>query len=93
VLQVLHLDVLKVDRVLHMRCTWEAGGSTSGPRAMFGPRGPCVIARNTGTGRGMLSRARAWSASARGNGVQCERANVLMLTLAHCPLQKLFSSK
>jgi hypothetical protein len=32
-LQVLHLDVSKVDRVLHMRCAWKAGGGTSGPRA------------------------------------------------------------
>jgi hypothetical protein len=27
-LQVLHLDVSKVDQVLHMGCMWEAGGGT-----------------------------------------------------------------
>jgi hypothetical protein len=32
-LQVLHRDVSKVDRVLHMGCAWEAGGGASGPRA------------------------------------------------------------
>jgi hypothetical protein len=32
-LQVLYLDVLKIDRVLHMGCAWEAGRGTSGPRA------------------------------------------------------------
>jgi hypothetical protein len=30
-LQVLHLDVLKVDQILHMECAWEAGGGASGP--------------------------------------------------------------
>jgi hypothetical protein len=30
-LQVLHPNVSKVDRVLHMGCAWEAGGGMSGP--------------------------------------------------------------
>jgi hypothetical protein len=29
-LQVLHLNISKVDRVLHMGCVWEVGGGTSG---------------------------------------------------------------
>jgi hypothetical protein len=28
-LQMLHLNVLKVDRVLHMKCAWEAASSAS----------------------------------------------------------------
>jgi hypothetical protein len=32
-LHVLHLDVLKVDRVLHKGCAWKAEGGTSGHRA------------------------------------------------------------
>jgi hypothetical protein len=32
-LQLLHLYVSKVDRVLHMGWVWEAGGSMSGPHA------------------------------------------------------------
>jgi hypothetical protein len=32
-LQVLHLDILKLDRVLHMGCAWEAGVGVSSPRA------------------------------------------------------------
>jgi hypothetical protein len=31
-LQVLHLDVSKVDRVLQMGCMWEAEGSARDPR-------------------------------------------------------------
>ena len=31
-LQVLYLDVLKVDWVLHTGCAWEAGGGVSSPR-------------------------------------------------------------
>ena len=30
-LQVLYLNVLKVDRVLHMGCTWEARGARACP--------------------------------------------------------------
>jgi hypothetical protein len=32
-LQVLYLDISKLDRVLHMRCAWEAEGGASSPRA------------------------------------------------------------
>jgi hypothetical protein len=32
-LQVLHLDVSKVDQELHMRCAWEVGGGAICPRA------------------------------------------------------------
>jgi hypothetical protein len=32
-LQVLYVDVLKIDRVLHMGCVCEAGGDASSPRA------------------------------------------------------------
>jgi hypothetical protein len=32
-LQVLYLDVSKVDRMLHMGCAWEAKGGASSPRA------------------------------------------------------------
>jgi hypothetical protein len=40
-LQVLHLDVLKVDRVLYMGCTWKAGGARAVlVRATLGQRGP-----------------------------------------------------
>jgi hypothetical protein len=31
ILQVLHMDVSKVNRVLYMGCMWEARESTSGP--------------------------------------------------------------
>ena len=31
-LQLLHLDVLKVDRVLHMGCVWKAVGSADDVR-------------------------------------------------------------
>ena len=31
-LQLLHLDVLKVDRVLHMGCAWKAAGSADDVR-------------------------------------------------------------
>jgi hypothetical protein len=30
---VLHLDVSKVDRVLHIGCVWKVGRGASGPRA------------------------------------------------------------
>jgi hypothetical protein len=33
VLQVLHLDILKVNWMLHIGYAWEAGGGASGPRA------------------------------------------------------------
>jgi hypothetical protein len=33
ILQVLRLDILKVDQVLHMGCTWEEGGGASSPCA------------------------------------------------------------
>jgi hypothetical protein len=37
----LHMNILKVDRVLYMGCAWEAGESASGPRAgEVGRRGP-----------------------------------------------------
>jgi hypothetical protein len=36
-LQVLHLDISKVDRVLHMRCMWETGGGVSFPSGRRGP--------------------------------------------------------
>lgn len=48
-LQVLHLDVLKIDRVLHMECAWKTGG-TSGPHAVLwherrlGQHGPAAEA-------------------------------------------------
>ena len=32
-LQVLHLDIAKIDRMLHVRCAWKAGGGTSSPHA------------------------------------------------------------
>jgi hypothetical protein len=41
ILQVLYLDVLKINRVLHIGCAWEVGGGASGTRAG---------ARNTDTG-------------------------------------------
>ena len=47
-LQVLHLDVSKVNRVLHTGCAWEAGGGTSGPRGAA----PTWVAKSTcGWGR------------------------------------------
>jgi hypothetical protein len=36
-LQLLHLDVSKVDRVLHMGCTWEAAGGADDVRGSAGP--------------------------------------------------------
>jgi hypothetical protein len=33
-LQVLHLDISKVDQVLHMGCVWEMGGRERLPRAV-----------------------------------------------------------
>jgi hypothetical protein len=35
-LQLLHLYVSKVDRVLHIECTWEAGGSADDVRGSVG---------------------------------------------------------
>jgi hypothetical protein len=42
---VLHLNVLKVDRVLHMRCVWEAGRGTNGSHGR-GPPGGRVKSRH-----------------------------------------------
>jgi hypothetical protein len=36
ILQLLHLDVLKIDRVLHMGYTWEAAGGTDDVRGGMG---------------------------------------------------------
>jgi hypothetical protein len=36
-LQQLHLDVSKVDQVLHMRCTWEAADGMGDIRGGAGP--------------------------------------------------------
>jgi len=47
-LQVLYLDVSKVDPVLHIRYAWEAGGGASAVRGTFGRRGPCVGAGDAG---------------------------------------------
>jgi len=41
-LQVLHLDVSKIDPVLHIRYVWEAGGGVSAVRATLGRCGPHV---------------------------------------------------
>jgi hypothetical protein len=38
-LQVLHLDVSKVDRVLHIGYAWEARGGARGPRTQSGSAG------------------------------------------------------
>ena len=35
-LQLLHLDVSKVDQLLHMGCVWEAAGGASGVRGGAG---------------------------------------------------------
>ena len=35
-LQLLHLNVLKVDQVLHMRCAWEAAGGADDIRGGMG---------------------------------------------------------
>jgi hypothetical protein len=43
-LQVLYLNVLKVDWLLHMRYVWEAGKGASSPHAMSG--GASDIARS-----------------------------------------------
>jgi hypothetical protein len=49
-LQVLHLDISKVDRVLHMRCMWETGGGVSFPvRAARAPARACETQAPTGS--------------------------------------------
>ena len=49
-LQLLHLDVSKVDRVLHMRCVWEAAdgaddvwGGMGGMGDVQGGTGPLLV--------------------------------------------------
>jgi hypothetical protein len=46
-LQLLHLDVLKVDQVLHIGCTWKAASSAgnvlSGVSDVWGGVGPLVM--------------------------------------------------
>jgi hypothetical protein len=52
ILQVLHLDILKVDQMLHMRCAWEARGGASGPHRCG--------AQKAGMGRGAECRYASW---------------------------------
>jgi hypothetical protein len=40
ILQVLHLNISKVDRVLHMGRAWEAGGDARGPLMQSSGAGP-----------------------------------------------------
>jgi hypothetical protein len=59
-LQVLHLDIFKVDRVLHMRCAWKTGGGVSGPclgnvRAARPPHGHAKRRRQRGSTCGRTS--------------------------------------
>ena len=62
ILQVLHLDISKLDRVLHMGCVWKAGGAMSGPRVQPGGPGPAWAHK--------MQTRRAWSAGAS-TGVEC----------------------
>jgi hypothetical protein len=46
-LQLLHLDVSKVDRVLHMRIMWEAAGGAGDVRGGASPRLVCSLVSPT----------------------------------------------
>jgi hypothetical protein len=46
-LQLLHLDILKADRVLHMGCTWEVTGGADDIRGDAGPLLVCSLASLT----------------------------------------------
>jgi hypothetical protein len=81
-LQVLYLNISKVDQVLHMEYMWE--GAVSGLHAQSGARGPYMGAQNACVGVGVLARARAWnvgSAGARGKHsvVRCLDVGTLAL--------------
>jgi hypothetical protein len=63
-LQLLHLDVSKVDRVLHMGCTWEAVDSVGDVQGCPERRGPTAsgLARESNAlgARSLLYGASAW---------------------------------
>jgi hypothetical protein len=76
-LQVLHLDVSKLDQVLHMGYAWEVGEAASGPRVQPGSAGnirPAWALRGRAKrkhiGRGVLARGRAW-----GKHTECRGAS------------------
>jgi hypothetical protein len=71
-LQLLRLDVLKVDRVLHMGCAWEAAGSTDDIRGGAGPllvrslasqRARRSFAPCAGSDRSLVPRSDVWALS------------------------------
>jgi hypothetical protein len=62
-LQVLHLDVSKVDWVLHLGCVWEARGAASSPRARSGDTSP--------TWRAKCKHGWRCVGASAGHGVQC----------------------
>jgi hypothetical protein len=55
-LQVLHLDVLKVDRMLYMGCLWEAGEGASDP---------CTSGHPSGAGPAWARETQAWADDVR----------------------------
>jgi hypothetical protein len=65
-LQVLHLHVSKVDRVLRMRCVWEARGGVSGPHVGAGDTG-AVERRSGNTGPHVDARKRTAATGVRPN--------------------------
>jgi hypothetical protein len=77
-LQVLHLDVSKLDRVLHMGHAWEVGEAASGLRVQPGGaatssrRGPCVGVRNANA-----AGVECWHKGVRGENTR----NVVVLAL------------